>query len=228
MTKITRDLKSEIKQICNELLTEDLSDKVCGNISAQLDSKMEVINAKLAKLDALDVISKQIAELNNSFKSLANSVDSNKKEIINLNKSNDVLVQHSKKNCLRFHGFQESEGENVLEMVKNFINEALKVPCAAQDIDSAFRIGKTSVDSAKPRTILVNFVNNWKRSQVFNLKKSLKKLGTNISIFEDLTKQRYDLLLAAKKKYGQNQAWSSGGKIYAMHHDKKILVNGDT
>ncbi|KAJ8947787.1 hypothetical protein NQ318_019459 [Aromia moschata] len=32
----------------------------------------------------------------------------------------------------------------------------------------------------------------------------------------NLTKQRYDLLQAAKKKLGKNRAWSTAGKIYVL------------
>lgn len=99
----------------------------------------------------------------------------------------------------------------------------LKVPCTHQDIDCAFRIGK-QINSEKPPAILVNFVSNIKRTQVFNAKKLLKK--TSHSIYEDLTQRRYELLMAAKKKYGVGKVWSVNGKIFLLkgNDNQKIQI----
>lgn len=244
MTKITRDLKSEIVQIFHDCFTEDLFNKLSQKISTQLDQKIQALDGKLTKidtlhnkfkelsvnltkLDKLDDLTKQISEVSDCIKSLNNSVNSNQKEIVRLDKFCDKMQQYTKRNSLRFYGFEENIGEDPVETIALFITNNLKVPCAVQDIDCAFRIGTITNGESKSRAILVSFVNNWKRSQIFSCKKSLKTAETGISMFEDLTKQRYEILRAAKRKYGKNQAWSAGGKIYALCNGKKISLDSE-
>ncbi|KAJ8957756.1 hypothetical protein NQ317_007809 [Molorchus minor] len=149
-----------------------------------------------------------------------------KKAVTSLEVKEDYLSQHSKRNVLRFVGCIENASEDTAEIVLNVINNELNVPCDKNEIDSAFRIGSyiSGDNTSKPRTILVQFVTNIKRNEVFLAKKHLK--NSNISVFEDLTKQRFNLLQAAKRKYGKNKAWSSGGKIYVWDapNNKKSCV----
>ncbi|KAJ8931303.1 hypothetical protein NQ314_015804 [Rhamnusium bicolor] len=157
----------------------------------------------------------QLVSFAQSFNSLNTSVEQNKKSIEEVNKKLDLSSQYAKRNSLRFYGFDEND-DDIVQVVVDFISNILKVPCTIQDIDCAFRIGKSLKNDGKPRSVLVNFVNNWKRSQVFAAKKNLTKSGTNIVIFEDLTNGRYEALLAAKEKYGRDKAWSAGGKIFVL------------
>ncbi|KAJ8948264.1 hypothetical protein NQ314_008444 [Rhamnusium bicolor] len=166
----------------------------------------------------------QLVSFAQSFNSLNTSVEQNKKSIEEVNKKLDLSSQYAKGNSLRFYGFDEND-DDIVQVVVDFISNILKVPCIIQDIDCAFRIGKSVKNDGKPRSVLVNFVNNWKRSQIFAAKKNLKKSGTNIIIFEDLTKGRYEALLAAKEKYGRGKAWSVGGKIFVLHDGRKYLYN---
>lgn len=240
MTKITRELKSEIVHVFHECFTEDLTNKLCKIISEQLEKKIEVLDRKLVKidildskftevndslanLDKLDGLVKQIEGINDCIKSISKSVCTSQKEVVGLNKYCDYIHQTSKKNSLRFYGFEENDGEDPVEMISLFISKNLNVSCTMQDIDCAFRVGRISNNEGKGRAILVNFVNSWKRSQILSHKRSLKSSG--ISMFEDLTKLRHELLAAAKKKYGKSQAWSAGGKIYALCNGKKILLS---
>lgn len=231
MSKMTRELKSEIVQIVNESLSEDLTNKLCSKVFKQIDKRLEAwegkfanidaLSSNLAKLDKLDDLAMNVADLNASLKGLNDCLDSNKKSILVLNKTCEQIQQNCKSNQLRFCGFGEIENENPVEIIAKFVSTQLKIPCVVQDIDHAFRLGK--MVEGNNRTILVKFVNFWKRSQILNAKKSLK--GAGISLFEDLTKDRYEVLMAAKKKYGKHQAWSAGGKIFAFSNGKKILIN---
>lgn len=113
---------------------------------------------------------------------------------------------------MRFHGIKEENNEDTFGLVLQFVNDKLNIPCEQRDIDSVYRIGKFDADSVRPRTIVTHFCNGWIRDRIFNAKKLLKRTG--ISIFEDLTKIRYELLSSAKKKVGVQRVWSTGGKIY--------------
>ncbi|KAJ8981913.1 hypothetical protein NQ317_008818 [Molorchus minor] len=108
-----------------------------------------------------------------------------------------------------------------LEATEQLITK-LNVICLNTDIDSVFRIGKSN-NSNKPRAVLVNFVTNIKRNEVYYARKLLK--GSGILMFEDLTKQRFNLLVSAKSKYGKRDAWSANGRIYVLQDNIKRLIN---
>ncbi|KAJ8933292.1 hypothetical protein NQ314_014120 [Rhamnusium bicolor] len=199
--------------------TEGLIKKVCNTLFIQLQSKLDEMdskllrmekkinekNEKLNKLDKLEEMNNQLVSFAQSFNYLNTSVEQNKKSIEEVNKKLDLSSQYAKRNSLRFYGFDEND-DDIVQVVVDFISNILKVPCTIQDIDCAFRIGKSVKNDGKPRSVLVNFVNNWKRSQ-------------------DLTKGRYEALLAAKEKYGRDKAWSAGGKIFVLHDGRKCLYN---
>ncbi|KAJ8955929.1 hypothetical protein NQ317_001799 [Molorchus minor] len=243
MAKITRETKSDIVQIVNECLSDDFTNKLCSRVFKQMDKRMEVWEGKFGKIDKClaslsDDLSKQLANVDDSLKSIKSSLDSNNEKLTNLTKTCDQLQQNIKSNSLRFCGIEESDGENTVELIASFVTMQLKIPCAVQDIDFAYRIGKVQGNDSKKRAILVKFVNHWQRSLIFNAKKSLKSLGTRVAVYEDLTKDRYQALVAAKEKYGKQQAWSAGGKIFALYNglsetwldenttDSAVAING--
>ncbi|KAJ8927523.1 hypothetical protein NQ314_020025 [Rhamnusium bicolor] len=145
----------------------------------------------------MEKINKKLMDVSDSLKLLDKTVSSNTKAISELTDKFDLLEQYFKKNFLRFLGIAENNDEDLVEIIVSLINNTLKVPCANQDIDYTFRVSKlTQADNT--RAVLVNFVSNIKRTQVFNSRKLLK--GTNLSVYEDLTRKRYDLLKEAKKR----------------------------
>lgn len=204
MAASKREIRTEVKQVCSEMFNEELINKVCNNFVKQYDSKID----------------KKLDKINDSIKALTNSVASNENSIKVLKVKNDFNELRAKRNSLRFHGFEDSDEEDVMDTMLSFINDKLNVKCSSAEVDSVFRVGK---ENPNGRVILVNFVTNWKRSEVFSAKKLLKNTG--ISVYEDLTKERYELLLAAKKKYGKSHVWSSGGKVHVLDNNKKIVIN---
>lgn len=196
--------------------TEILINKVCANFSEQIESKM---NESFEKFD------KKLNEMSNSIKAMNKDISNNNKSISKIEEKCELLEQVTKRNSLRILGVGEQENEDVVDTVVKFVNNLLKVPCDKEDIDCAFRVGKSLNENGKSRAILVNFLRNIKRNEIFNTKKQLK--NSEFAIFEDLTPRRYELLLAAKKKFGKNMAWSSGGKIYIWNErdKKKQLLN---
>lgn len=211
--KITRSTSSSTSETVDDA-TEKLITRVCHSFSSQLEAKFNL---------RFDQIDNKLSEVNDTLNQLKKENISNSKAICKLQEKTDYTEQLMKKNSLRIHGVIEEMNEDVVEVVTNFINRKLRVPLTPTDIDSAFRIGKDGQE--QPRIILISFVRNIKRNEVFKAKKILK--DTDYSIFEDLTKQRYDILLTGKKKFGRNKVWSSGGRIYAWNDrdNKKILLD---
>ncbi|KAJ8975846.1 hypothetical protein NQ317_010551 [Molorchus minor] len=234
MPQTRGDAKSDKgdKSGCGDVLDE-LVKKICANVVSHITAKMNEVehrlalmetkfNDKLDKLDELDEIDTKLLKLSETVTSL-NYVS--KKDVT---KRCNSFEQSSKFNTLRVHGLKEDKDENVPELIASFINTTLKVPCSTTDINFAFRTGNSNVNNYNhPRPILINFVNNWKKAQVFGTKKYLKKFDANISIFEDLTKKRYDALKEAKEKYGRDKVRTSGGKIFFIEEGKRSILQVD-
>ncbi|KAJ8968119.1 hypothetical protein NQ317_003180 [Molorchus minor] len=193
----TRSAKQE------EEYLEQLISKVCTNFTNQLEEKLDL---KVKQLDA------KLSQVCDSLKNINILVNNNVKDIKELQQRCETLEQQSKRNSLRLCGFNETEGENLSQSLASFFEENLKINCASNEIDFAFRLRKFENNRNAPRPIIVNFVRNIKRNEVMAAKKLLK--NTPFTIYEDLTRENYELLISAKKKYGQTKAWSTGGKIF--------------
>lgn len=213
MGKETRSNSISSNASTNNENIEQLINKVCANFVKQLEGKFET------KLDKIDT---KLTELTSSLNEMKETVYSNKRSIGKLENKIDYLEQQNKKNALRFHGFEEEPQENIIDKVLAFIKGKLGVTCTIDNIDCAFRVGQLYPD--KPRSILVNFTTNVKRNEIVAAKKSKLK-GSEFAIYEDLTKQRYELLRKAKAKYGKQHAWTAGGKIYVLCDQTKQLIN---
>lgn len=192
---------------------EQLITKVCTNFVNQLEIK---IDKKFSELN------EKLNDFSNTLKNLNEDICESKKAIKSIQSKCDYLEQFIKRNTLQFHGLEEGVNENSVTVLVDYINNQLKVQCAKNDIDSLFRVGKKD-NAKKPRAITVTFVSNDKRNEIFSAKRFSK--NSNVVIYEDLTKKRYELLLLAKEKYGKREAWSMGGKIYALRGGRKCLIN---
>lgn len=144
---------------------EELISKVCANFASQLEGK---INKQFEKLE------EKMSEVTNSLKSLNDKAEINSKEIKSMEAKSEYMEQYLKRNSLRFHGITEEDGENICDVIISFINTKLKVSCNIRDIDSIFRLGRLVNTASKPRGILVSFIQNIKRNEVFNAKTKLK------------------------------------------------------
>lgn len=193
-------------------LTEQLIRKVCTTFANQLEIKFD---------KKFDKLNDKLNEVCNNLSMLNKSVNSNQKAIGNLEVKTSTLDQRNRMNALRFNGFAEVEGEDIVHSITTYITGTLKVNCTSNDIDYAFRVG-TSRDTNKSRPVLVNFISNIKRNAVFIARKLAK--NSEISIYEDLAKERYEVLLAAKRKYGKSNAWSIHGRIYVSRDNKKFPI----
>ncbi|KAG5887671.1 hypothetical protein JTB14_011518 [Gonioctena quinquepunctata] len=130
-----------------------------------------------------------------------------------------------KKNNLRINGLTQREGEDILDTVLKFVRDNLNVKCLASDIDEVCIMNNFNGPN---KTVMVKFVSHIKKYEVLRAKKMLKKLQIgNISLFDDLTNKRYQLLRLAQRKYGKKSVWTIGGKIYRQTEKGKLLLSLD-
>ena len=71
------------------------------------------------------------------------------------------------------------------------------------------------------RPIIVKFVSDRSKQKLFHQKKKLE--GTGISIFENLTQRRAQLMKEVKRIAGVKNVWSNDGNIFAFNHFGKIF-----
>ncbi|CAH1160027.1 unnamed protein product [Phaedon cochleariae] len=193
----------------NELTTEELIAKVCSEFT---DKVQKSFNMRFDELD------KKLNSINGTLTNIKNSVQNNQEAIVVADEKIERLEQSIKENSLRIYGLvEEEEGVSVLEHVIEFFNSQLKVNCCIEDFDCVMRINRRDDNENKPRVVIVKFLSNVKKTQVFSAKTELKNNG--VSIFEDLTKKNFALLTMAKNKFGKKHAWSQGGKFY-FHNEK--------
>lgn len=142
-----------------------------------------------------------------------------------LTQKNDHLQASSNSiNQLRISGLPEAEPDNqgvidTKQQVCDFIKKDMKLIIKQQNIISAHRIGLRKVDQDKPRTILVEFANDWSKTEIYNERMSLRKIeGCRVYINENLTKDKNNLLIHARKLKNE-------GKIHtAFSRDCEIFV----
>lgn len=190
-------------------------------ISSKLLNK---INDKLEKMtNRFDTIDDTLKSLDAKLSHLEDVEQNNVKQIISINEKLDELNQKSRMNSLRLVGIKEETNENLLSKVLHLLNDGLKIKCNTFEINRVFRIGKFSQNDKKPRSVIVDFVSNMKRNEIYKAKTNLK--GTGIFINEDLTDFRFKLLQAARKKFGIKDAWSQNCRIFVKRGNNVEIIH---
>lgn len=183
------------------------------------DDKQSV--GEMSKDELLALITNALKPLNNSVKALQNEIAGLRTEVESLKEDiekkdeeiSDLYVrldereQYSRRNNLRIFGVTETEHENTDNLVVKVAKD-IGVTLDGHNIDRSHRIGKPG---PKPRPIIVKFIGYHARKEMFSAKKALK--GTGITIREDLTKCRLEVLKRAVKEYSERNVWSSDGVI---------------
>ncbi|XP_030759774.1 uncharacterized protein LOC115885125 [Sitophilus oryzae] len=134
---------------------------------------------------------------------------SNRQSIIKMEGRMDNLEYKIRQNSLRVVGLEDGSDENLVSKMLTLLNDAVRVKCCLQEINNVYRMGKMEI--GKSRVTIVSFTSVLKRNEVFNNRRNLK--GTGIYINEDLTAKQHQVLLAARRKYGMRNAWSTYGRI---------------
>ena len=201
MEEIARRIASEVWQ--GEAMRQSLANLIKDAVAAELRETIERNSAIIEKLQA--ALCDRDERINTLEKQLV--------------KKTDELEQYQRRQCLRIFGVKEEEGEDsdvqCIEVAKK-----ISVNLDVADIDRCHRIGKR--EAGKPRPIIVKFVSYRKRNELFRNKRQLK--GSGITIREDLTKQRHNLLKECINKYGLPSVWTMDGVIIVKRGDTKHRI----
>lgn len=209
-------------------------------------NKNEVVKDALQTVfEDPDVINKLVEALMPAFETLMTEVrEEFKNEISALKceytKRIDFLEQENKQNSLLIHGIKD-EGEmnetQVLAIVKEKLNESMKIKIENHQIGKCYRIGRLNKNHngegisdkntfKNSRPILLKLNSNILKEEIYKSRFKLKNTG--IILREDLTYFRRKLVRIAIDEHGRANVWTQNGQIYYKAPDgKKVKFRMD-
>lgn len=162
-----------------------------------------------------------------------------KQQILDIQTHNNKLQQESqnlaKRNNLKkliFHGIAEKYEKNLIDCICNVVTSSLGIALNKNDISSCSRMGnarsttnnnntQSQNQNPKNRPVVVAFVHQWKRDDVYYAKKKFKDSGVVVS--EMLVKSQYDLFLKSRDIH-KNNTWTIRGEIFVFTNNRKICI----
>ena len=126
------------------------------------------------------------------------------------------LEDHSRRNNLRIDGVKEHKREaweDCSNKVYDLIGTKLQLDTGDMVIERAHRTGKKDASKDKPRTIIVQF--NSYRDKIRILKNCKKLKGSNLSIYEDFSKETMEI---RKEKWKEVMDNRRKGKISYLQY----------
>ncbi|CAG9818890.1 unnamed protein product [Phaedon cochleariae] len=179
------------------------------HLDSTSDSALDELWKKVEEFekDVKTTISQFKTDINTKFRQMEATVDNH--------------LQKSNNKSLIVHGIPENDNNgSVLVIVMELLQSKFKIHVEKRDFSDCYRLGKKSIDRKKPRPIAVQFVNKWKRDEVYFKKRMLK--GSQLFVTELLTKPRLQLLQDCQR-LGE-RAFSLNGNIFVQQDDEKQLI----
>ena len=180
------------------------------------DTAMLQVLATLIRDQVVQELKETITKNTTVIEELKNAIVIKDHEIAALERRVDDLEQYSRRQCLRIFGVEEKDGEDTDKIVME-VAEKVGVTVQLTDIDRSHRVGVKRGD--RPRPLIAKFVSYRNRNELFRNKRKLKNSG--ITIREDLTKVRYNLLQEAIKKYGFQHVCTVDGAVIVKSGETK-------
>lgn len=183
---------------------------------SEIEASGEAFEAKLKKFET---------DIRDSFELIKSDIKKLQMEMEAANKREEDRLRISNYNKIVIREMPEREGADLVDQVCGVINNSVKVTCQKSEIKCCYRLGKLSRESSgrKCRPVVVEFVCQWKRNEVFFSKKNLK--GSGLVVCELLTVDRHRLFLKVRKEFEHNNVWTAKGTIVVSINGAKVYVN---
>ena len=144
----------------------------------------------------------------------------------------DDQEQRNRNYCLVLHGVEEKEGENTDELVINTVVNDLGITgFSLNNIQRSHRMGprinarNTRNKRVKPRLVIFRLSDFRIRKEIFKNKRKLK--GKGVSITENLTHRRLNLLKLAQTKYGFDKVWTMEGRVTYKDGNNFVIFDSE-
>ena len=134
----------------------------------------------------------------------------------------DDQEQNARSQNVRIFGVEMSDGEDTRKIVMDLLNKKMKCGIKDSEIKKCFRVPAKN-PSDKPAAILVQFISETSRTAVLVNRKQNPVAG--VSVKEDLTKRRLELLHSAVSKYTLKNAWTLRGNVYVRDNKGIRRIN---
>ncbi|KAK3922774.1 Spike glycoprotein [Frankliniella fusca] len=182
--------------------TEKVAEMERGELESLILKTVQVALKPVS--DSLETLTKEIEELKVDLQQNDHRISKLEKFVEN---KLDELEQYGRRNNLRIFGVPEKPGEDTDDIVLQ-VAEKMGVELDKSVIDRSHRVGKRG---SQARPIIVKFIGYGPRRTMFTNKKNLK--NSKITVREDLTAYRLQVLKEAVSRYGMKQVWSRDGII---------------
>lgn len=186
-------------------------DDVIGHLVTRMSAALKIVVEEAVKT-ALSSFTAEMDRLRGEVTSLAEKV----KELDDrLGDRTDELEQYQRRNNLRVFGVEEVSGENTDLIVRELCREQLGVDLPPSAICRSHRVGRQPQPGPdgkqRARPIIVRFTSYQVRREVYGAKKRLK--GSGVTVREDLTARRMEVLRRATATHGVRSTWSQDGRV---------------
>ncbi|XP_063836439.1 uncharacterized protein LOC135085596 [Ostrinia nubilalis] len=133
------------------------------------------------------------------------------------------IEKHHKKNNIIIHGLEEGDlpENDLLTEIKEKFKTSLDISLEDRDINKIMRLGKKDLEKSRPRPVLIEFVNNWKKNQIMKNKKHLKDIFATEDYPKDVLQKRKQLLELMHTE-------RSKGNYAVIIYDKLIIKENNT
>lgn len=203
-----------------------LSDKDLDKIRSTIISTFkEVLSREIEEMITKQVtekVTQECAQLNKGVTKMGTEVRDLKADNSKLYAILDDQEQNARSQNVRIFGVETSDGEDTRKIVLDLLNKKMKCGIKDSEIKKCFRVPAKN-PSDKPPAILVQFFNDTSRTAVLVNRK--QNPVTGVSVKEDLTKRRLDLLHRAVSKYTLKNAWTLRGNVYIRDNEGIRRIN---
>lgn len=225
MDEIKSDIRKDLDQKLQNLVTTDELQKCVANIKEHFTDENEQLKYDMAELkDENETLKTKLAQVEHAARGANCHADLSWYNSCVALEKNDELEQHGRANSVRLYGVPDTdkrESHNAtVDHIVDICCDKLGLNIAQYDIDIAHRLGVFDPTGKKPRGIICKFV---RRTDKIDLLKAKSKIQSGISVYEDLTPIKRELLNKTKLKAGKKNAWSFNGNIMRALPDGKII-----
>lgn len=219
-----QELKSIVKETVQELLVDNqFMEVLVKKMSDKIDNLEKVINKNSEQVVSIETkMDDTVTRLNERIKIVEDNICRKEQEIRKLEDKIEQIQQGNKLNNICIYGLSVDKNENLLERVKNVINNSIKLMVRDTDIVTCYRVG---INASRPQPVIVKFETQAIRNSVLLNCKNLK--GTSMGITEDLTKKRLTLYRRAQEVFGRKSVFIRNGNVIVKIKDARHRISDE-
>jgi len=215
--------------------TDDMADlkEAISFISAKLDELLPIRKEISCVLKAVEKLERDSIEKDKKIKAIESRLDKIEnntqigellQKVATLEAEADKREQYSRRPNLRFHGIEETEGENTNAIVIAVVQQKLGLNHIGTDqLERSHRIGPKLDEKGSPRkrAVIVRFRSEAVRDEVYRGRVNLKNHNrthpdSQVFLNEDLTATRANLAFKTRQLKRQKKiadCWTHAGRV---------------